>query len=410
MLDYTIQELVRKSIRINEEWMEKNGYKGYDPHDIKGLPLFIYFLKPGHGVLMKIIRKPFFWAIDYFPQTMRKIFSVPKTINAKGMALFARANLNLYAVTKEDKYRERTLYCLNWLQQNSSKGYKNNSWGYPFDWQSGVFTPAGTPASVVCYAVCDAFWHAWKILGDSKYLEVCIGICNFFIEDLNIDVINEKSICFSYTPLDHLHVHNANLMVAEILVRIGKATENKQFIEVGLKASNYALEEQQQNGSILYWGNDQQFYSPGSIDHYHTGFEIRCLFGIWKNTGIDSYRVSYERYYEFYLNNFLFQKNEKILPKMTPTNLYPINIHSCAEAIILNSMLFNERNEPSKFIDKLTESIIMNVQEKDGSFIYMKRKIGRFTIKDKSPYIRWGQAWMYFALSEYLLHKEINSN
>jgi hypothetical protein len=39
---------------------------------------------------MKIIRKPFFYALDYFPLTLRKIFSVKKTTNAKGMALFAK--------------------------------------------------------------------------------------------------------------------------------------------------------------------------------------------------------------------------------------------------------------------------------------------------------------------------------
>jgi hypothetical protein len=410
MLNNLIQDQVKLSLSKNEKWMGKNGYSGYDPHDIKGLPIFIYFLKPGHGIPMKILRKPFFWAIDFFPKLMRKIFFVPKTVNAKGMALFAKANLNLYIVTNENIYKERALECLNWLLNNSSKGYKNNAWGYPFDWQSGVFTPAGTPACVVCSAVCDAFWLAWQVLKDPKYLDVCVGIGNFFMEDLNIDIINENCVCFSYTPLDHLHVHNANLMVADILIRIGKATDNKKFIETGLKASNYALEEQQSDGSIFYWGNDQQFHSPGSIDHYHTGFEIRSLYSIWSNTGIESYKISYERYYDFYLKNFLYEKDDILLPKMTPKNLYPVNIHSCAEAIILNSTLLSIRKEPSEFIDKLTKSIIEHMQEPDGSFIYVRRKLGILHIKDNSPYIRWGQAWMNLALSEYLLHKKENKN
>jgi hypothetical protein len=402
-------KLVENSIKRNEEWMDINGYSGFDPHDIKGLKLFIYFLKPNHGILIKIIRKPFFWAIDYFPLTLRKLFRVKKTINAKGMALFARANLNLYIVTKEENYKNKAVECLDWLLANASKGYKNNAWGYPFDWQSGVYTPKGTPACVVCSAVNDAFWQAWIEFKEKKYLQVCEGICHFFIEDLNIDKIDEDTICFSYTPLDRLHVHNANLMIADILIRVGKEVNNQEFVGAGMKAANYAIKEQQINGSIYYWGNDQQFNSPGSIDHYHTGFEIRSLFAIWKHTGLDIYKNAYEKYYKFYLNNFLSKNGIHLFPKMTPNSLYPINIHSCAEAIILNSVLLKCRKEPAEFLDSLTITIINNMQRKDGSFIYMKRKLGPFIIKDTTPYIRWGQAWMYLALSEYLLNTKVNS-
>lgn len=406
----SILSLVKQSLKKNEDWMDKNGYRGYDPHDIKGLSLFIYFLKPGHGILMKIIRKPFLWSLDYFPMLLRKIFGVPKTVNAKGMALFAKAYLNMYMITKDEKYKANALDRLQWLLDNKSKGFKNNAWGYPFDWQSGVFTPAGTPACVVCYAVNDAFWLAYKVLNEKKYLDICTGIARFFMEDLNKDVIDENTLCFSYTPLDHLHVHNANLMVAEVLIRVGKEINEESFISTGLKASNYAIKEQQADGSIFYWGNDQQYHSPGAIDHYHTGFEIRCLSAIARLTGLSSYESAWQRYYDFYLANFLLEKGDELFPKMTPKSLYPINIHSCAEAIIMNAGLMKYRPEPATFIDRITTTIIDNMQNENGSFFYMKRKLGPLVLTDKIPHIRWGQAWMYMALSEYLYHTQANTN
>jgi len=386
--------------------MDANGYSGYDPHDIKGAPIFLYFLKPGHNLLIKAVRRPFFYFIDYFPRLSRKIFGIKKTTNAKGIALFAKGFLNLFKITGDPKYHGKAIECLDWLMANTSKGFENNCWGYPFDWQSGVYTPAGTPASVVTAAVGDAFWTAWKTLGDQKYLDTCSSICKFFLEDLNIDPINDDTICFSYTPLDKFHVHNANLLVAEYLIRVGSETDRKDWIATGLKASNFALIEQNEDGSLFYWAADQNFYSPNTIDQYHSGFEIRCLHGIWRHTGDSRYRKAVDDYYAFYLKNLVVQLGENdFMPKMTPRSLYPINIHSCAEAILLNSLMANENDAPRGFLDTMLPSILSRMQNADGSFAYIIRKTGNFLFTDRTPYIRWGQGWMLLALSEYLSYK-----
>jgi hypothetical protein len=70
--------------------------------------------------------------------------------------------------------------------------------------------------------------------------------------------------------------------VAEFLIKVGKEISDEQFIELGSKAVNYALSEQNKDGSICYWGKDQD--NQCHIDHYHSGFEIRCLYSIWKCT------------------------------------------------------------------------------------------------------------------------------
>lgn len=393
----SLNELVKNSIQQLDVWLEKNGWAGYDPYDIKEVPFFIK-QSSSSSFFGKALRKGFCGIELFAPLFLRKLFNIEKTINAKAMGLFAEAYLNLYKVTQEESYLIKAKDALNWLNNNYSEGYSGICWGYPFDWQSKVFIPKGTPSSVVSSTVGKAFWGFYELTGDKKHLDVCKNVCEFFINDLNIDKINNERICFSYTPVDNFHVNNANLFVAEFLIRVGKKISNEKYINYGLKATNYTLNEQNDDGSIYYWGKDQE--NRLRIDHYHSGFEIRSLYSIWKLTNnLDVYKAL-RYYYKFYLKNLF--TDMKIL-KMTPKRKYPVNIHSCAEAILCNSMLTKDFPEGKKYLVNSLKWIIENMQTKEGWFIYMIRNIKGIRWKIKIPYIRWGQAWMLRGLSEYYI-------
>lgn len=389
-----------------DEWVTENGWAGFDPHDIKGTRLFLYLLRPDPGWVVRLVRKPLLYLELFFPQTARRLFRVEPTVNAKGMALFARAYIQLFQGTGDSAYRNKAIYCLDWLLGHTSTGYDEACWGYPFDWQSGVVTPAGTPASVVTSAVGDALWAAWKALGERRYLDACQGICRFSLKYLKQDRMTDGTICFSYTPIDDFHVHNANLLVAEFLVRIGKETGFPEWQEIGIRAAAYALKEQNEDGSIYYWGRVQNHFNPGTIDHYHSGFEIRCLYSIWKLTGRTEYRRATERYYAFYLRNLIARRGDSAAPKMTPGSFYPVNIHSCAEALLLNATLAGEFPEAEALVGPLLRWIVANMQQRNGSFLYMISRILLWEKRSRIPYMRWGQAWMMLALSQCLLLEE----
>ena len=383
--------------------MSDNGWAGFDPHDVKGSPLFMWLLRPHAGLPRKVVRRAVFSVERYFPRATRALFGIEPTINAKGMALFARAYLQLFRATGEERYRRKGVECLDWLTAHPSPGYDEPCWGYPFDWQSGVVTPAGTPASVVTSAAADAFWTAWQTLGDEQYLKTCEGICRFFLTRLNQDRMPDGTICFSYTPLDDFHVHNANLMVAEQLVRVGRATGRREWEEIGVRAAAYALKEQNADGSIYYWGRVQDFYAPRTIDHYHSGFEIRSLHAIGQLTERADFREAARRYYAFYLEHLIERSGESVAPKMTPRSFYPVNIHSCAEALVLNATLAAEEPEARRLLQPLVEWVIARMQTDRGYFIYMiHRMLGR-EVRTTIPYLRWGQAWMMLALSQCVL-------
>jgi len=98
------------------------------------------------------------------------------------MALFARGYLNLYRKLKNEKYLNKALFCLDWLMKSPTKGYSGFCWGYPFDWQSRVFIPKGTPSGVVTSTAAHAFLDAYEILREEKYLNVAKSSCELKLD------------------------------------------------------------------------------------------------------------------------------------------------------------------------------------------------------------------------------------
>src|SRR5688500_8141243 len=104
-------------------WVRANGWEGYDPHDVKGTRLFMFLLQPRPSIAVRLLRRAFLYFESFFPALARKLFAVRPTINAKGMALFARAYLQLYQGTGDTAFRGRAVECLEWLLANASTGY-----------------------------------------------------------------------------------------------------------------------------------------------------------------------------------------------------------------------------------------------------------------------------------------------
>ena len=394
---------VQNALTSLDHWLYRNGWSGFDPYDIKGTKLFRYLTKlgtdsPGH---LKGFRKIIFKLEHDYPRMMRRIFCVKKSINPKGMGLFAQSYILLYQRSNDQRYKNKALFCLDWLLDNVSTGYSGKSWGYPHDWQTKILIPRLTPSAVVSKIVGDAFWSAYQNFGDPSYLESCIDICEFFVNDLNIDQINQDVICFSYTPLDDFHVHNANLMVAEFLARTGSEIHNDYYVDLGNKAANYALLEQNKDGSLYYWGGVQDHYNPKHIDHYHSGFEMRSLLGLWNTTNHQRYLIALRSYYDFYKKNLLQNINGDAIPRRTPNQTFPVDVHACTESILLNTVVVKIFPESLDLLNGVLNWTLKNMQTNEGWFIYEFNQNGRII---SIPYHRWGQAWMMLALANTLAY------
>jgi len=371
-------------------WLEKNGWAGYDPYDIKGMKIFIYLQRNKYtnfGSSFLLNRHPMFF---------RRLFRVKKQVNAKAMALFARAYLNIYKKTQDENYLKKALVCLNWLIENPSKGYSGYCWGYPFDWQSRMFIPKETPSGVVTSIAAHAFLDAYEVSKDRLYLSIAKGCCKFILKELNIDEVGNDKICFSYTPIDNFHIHNANLFSASVLLRSYVHFKEDKNREMGVKAVNYTVSHQNEDGSWYYWASpDKLLYNT---DNYHTGFVLECLNVCRRVLRAEfKYISELRKGLEFYADKLFLDEGT---PKTYHNRIYPIDIHGCAQGIITFCELADFEPKYLDMAGKVARWTISNMQDKEGYFYYKIYKNGK---TDKTPYIRWGQAWMLRALS-YLVY------
>lgn len=319
---------MHRAVADLDGWLGRNGWAGYDPYDIRGHPLMLKLLKHDDvWPLRSVVATGLGQLVDRFPRASRSLLRIRKKPNAKAMGLFASAYLRLHQRLGTASYLEKATECLDWLRDNRIQGYSGYCWGHPFDWRSRVMLPEGTPLSTVAAVCGDAFWDFYGAAKDRRYLDVCEGVCEFFINDLNIDEVGKEQACFSYSPIDRFHVHNANLMVADLLTKVGVSTQRNEFLEYGMRAFTYTLSAQNEDGSFYYWSlSDRDVYRiPDAIlryiDHYHTGFVLRSLHSIYRNSGDGRAFDALEKGYRFYVDNLF---GDGMIPKFTPDLLYPI--------------------------------------------------------------------------------------
>ena len=335
---------------------------------------------------------------------MRHLFRIEKRINPKAMGLFVRAYTRIFEATGDASFLQKAKICADWLLRNPSTGYPGLSWGYPFDWQSIVLIPRGTPSAVVSSIIGDGLWNLARVTGDARYADACDRIVQFLLRGLNKTEFNGSMLCFSYTPIDHYLVHSANLLAAEFIARIGRARGKSEWLDIAVRAGNFALSEMNDDGSLFYWGHSQNANSPNHLDCYHSGFEIRALIGLAEATGDSRFDKAARKYFHFFHKKYL--RSDGAVQTL-PGRLYPIDIHACAEMLLCTAVAQSFDAQRSRaFIGSTLPWILRTMRNTDGSFAYVAYSPHRII---RLPYIRWGQAWMLCALSEIAAWKETHN-
>ena len=103
-------------------------------------------------------------------------------------------------------------------------------------------------------------------------------------------------------------------------------------------------------------------------------------------------REPLDRGYAFYTQRLF---DEGHVSRMTDARRYPIDIHSCAEAILCLSQLADRYDDALTRAQAVAEWTLSHMRHPAGYFYY--RRYRWLTIK--IPYMRWGQAWMMAALA-----------
>jgi rhamnogalacturonyl hydrolase YesR len=367
-------------------YVEAADYVGYDPYDAMNSPLIRRI-----GANNKWVRIGATQLIRRSAVNLRPLFGIRKGHNPKGIGLFLWGYSKLCGLTKERRYLERVDYTLNLLEQVRSKGYSGNCWGYNFDWQSRTFMrPAGTPTIVNTAFIGHALLDCYELTGRQRALDMAIPIKDFILGDLHRTRL-DNTFCFSYTPIDTEAVHNANLLGASILARLTRYCDDDRLTQAALASLDYSMRHQQDDGSWFYADTNIQRW----IDSFHTGFNLQAIRYILDAGLAPEHQAAYRKGVEYYAGNFFLEDGT---PKYYHDRIYPIDIHSPAQAICF---FCREGKEYHDLTDRIVNWMLQNMYSGKGFFYFRKGRL----LTNRIPYMRWSQAWTFHALTEYLFAK-----
>ena len=369
-------------------FVEKRDYRGYDPYDALNSPLIrllSFNLKYGRIAWIQLLKR--------LPVNVRPLLFVPPGHNPKGLGLFLWGYARLYRISPKQDRLAAIGRLLDLLDELRSRGYSGNSWGYDFDWQSRTFyLPALTPTIVNTAFIGHALLDTHRYNGNSRALDLALPIKDFLLNDLS-NVAGGNRFCFSYSPLDRTAVHNANLLGASLLARLYSLTGDTSLRDAVLRSVEYTMAHQHEDGSWFYAEAAGQRW----IDSFHTGFNLQAIRYILNEGLAEDYRHAYEKGIDFYAGNFFLPDGT---PKYYHDRLHPIDIHAPAQAIAFFSGTGDADNG---LTDRVLAWLVNNMRDpKQGYFYFRKGRI----MTNRIPYMRWSQAWVFHALTEYMLCRE----
>ena len=367
-----------------EAWLVRREFRGIEPFDALRSPLIrrLTFNSRWLGVAwVQLFRRS--------PINLRGIFGIPPAYNAKGIGLFLAGYVRRYRQTGGDDDRQRCDFFARWLHENRCQSFPEMCWGYNFDWPNrAFFAAAGTPNIVSTAFISNALLDRFELFGTEEDLVAARSACDFLLRRLSIlkDLTGE---CFSYTPVDERYVHNANMLGASLLTRVGRITRESSLIARGHSAVSFTAARQEGDGSWAYGITPADAFK----DNFHTGFNLVSMLDYARNAQDDQFEENLERGYRYWKDAFFTDRG---LPKYFSDRLYPIDVHAVAQAI-LTFLAFAER-DPGAIARafQLAHWTIAEMQDKSGFFHYQIHRLYR----NRIAYIRWSQAWMFRALAE----------
>ncbi len=387
-------------------WVGANGWTGWDPYDLWDTAVGHWALA-GRSLQRRAATTVISRLEELFPIAIRRVFGAVPRVNAKAMGLFAGAFLRLESLEGRPRLvggEPGHVPCFRWLDANRVACGAGLGWGYPFDWQSRVPIPRNTPTAVTSAIIADAYWVRYRLCQQADGLAMCEAVCRFFVSGLNRSApASDGSFCFSYSPVDQFQVHNANLFAAEFLVRIGHEVGRAEWVDTGLAAARFSLNQIREDGTLAYWSNAQMGPSVQQ-DTYHSGFEIRALHSIGARTGLGEFRRAAERYLSTWLADFFTPEG---IPHFTRGRDNVIEVHSCAEALLCAAAMREAGALDAAAFVRHADAVVhaagralwRDAGAGAGYFGWARRRRYGVTFTTNIPLLRWGQAWMVAALT-----------
>lgn len=402
-----MKSLIDSFIRL-KSYCETEDYKGWDPYDGLKSKVANALLPLKHSAILRLC---IIQGFKRCPVNLRRIAMVPKEHNAKGIGLFLQGYCNLYKMIEKkgvafkelgttDEVLRKIRYLADLLlQMRSDKMFPGEfhgaCWGYNFDWQARrlFLFPAHTPTVVATNFCATALMEAYEVTHDKRYLEVALSAARFIIEDLHRSEYKDGFL-FSYSKLPgNDTVFNASILGSRLLSYCYKYTGNETYKQLARKSIVACCAGQEEDGSWRYGMLPVQKWR----DSFHTGYNLDGLIAYQENTGDNSFDENIAKGFDYYINHFFLDDGT---PKYYDNQTYPIDIHCPGQLFVTLSRL-HKFGAFRQTAAKVLQWTIDNMQDPNGYFYYQLKP----SMSSKIPYMRWSNAFMFSALSFYLLEE-----
>ena len=372
-----------RALQKLDAYCAAQAYKGWDLFD--GLNSKWFQKSPLSG--SRFCRLAWIQLFKRSPINLRPVSGVPKGYNAKGLGLFASS---LVAQGRMDEARK----LLEQLRQMTCAGYSGISWGYNFPWMARAFyVPEGKPNMVTTVFVAKAFLDFAARTEDPveavRFVDIADQCCEFILQELVV-FEDSRNLCFGYIPGEEARVHNASMLGASLLGRVHAIRHNPVYLEKSRKAMAYAVQALNPDYSWFYGELPHHRF----VDNFHTGFNLVALKTWMDATGDLRWEQELRRAYRYFLKTFWLGDG---CPKYYRDRLYPVDIHCSAQGIVTCVRLREYDAGSLETANRIAAWAIDHMQDPAGYFYYQKTR----WYTNKISYIRWSQAWMFYALSLY---------
>lgn len=396
------EELLLDSIRRLDNWINRNGWAGYDPYALSERIYSIFGRNKGGGYIAKISRAVGNMTGITHIETLLKLLRVKQYLDPKTFAYSGKSYLLLHQMTGEGKYLRLARNCGDWLIADANKRGEA-MWGHPFVWFTSInnyFHKENNPNLFISSLAGHFLLDLYDETKEAQYRRMVEQTCEEILSvPYYIDAAGK--ICFWYIrDKQEMPIHNGNIYTASLLLRVGSYSEKRansgKLVKIAQGAIQYHLYHQNADGSWYYFG-PPVCNSVKTIDNRHTGFNLDAMKLCYDINPEDELRQGILKGADFY--ETMFDPGGASLP--SPTKKYPVIVHDLAQGIQTFSLLGEFSANYLNLAKKITNYAIENMQNEDGSFSYAW--LNRF-VSVKLPYMRYSQAPMFRALCELISH------
>jgi hypothetical protein len=373
-------------------WMESRHFEGYEPFDLLNSPYLRgnWARELAPAILLIQLGKHF------AGPRLRQFLKVPTGCNPKALGLCLSAYCDLARsgcdVSAETAWLKSELIRLRSPHENYY------SWGYDWDYFSlrGSRLPAFSPNCIASYFCGMAMLELSEVSGDREALAIAQSAADFMASRLNRSYESADAICFSYTPNDKTLIYNSSALAGAFLARTGKLRGNRAYLSLARKALVFLVRNQQPQGGWYYGQLGRQRW----IDSFHTSYNVCALLDYQQTTGDRTFEEAMLAGHRYYRATFFRSDGAT---RYYHNRTFPIDIHACSQAI-LHFVAFSAIDPQAlEHAWKAFDWTLRNMTASDGSFYYQRHRLWT----NRTPYMRWGQAWMLRALARLQLASRI---